>query len=101
MGEVRIDYIAYSEPPTERNFMTDFDYIPVVDEIADDSHKIYLANWETKTLFAEANCVWNSEIQHRVHTAIENLASNNQILAAALVQALKRLDALEAQQKTQ
>lgn len=80
--------------------MTDFNYIPVVDEVADDSHKVYLANWETKTLFAEANGVWNADIQHRVHMAIENLASNGQILGLALSQALKRIDELEARLNT-
>ena len=81
--------------------MDDFDYIPVVQECADDSHKIYLANWETKTLFAESGCKWDDNIQHRNHLAIENLASNGQIVATALAQALKRIDALEAQLKTQ
>jgi hypothetical protein len=81
--------------------MSDFNYISVVKEAADDSHKIYLANWETKTQFAEADGVWNADIQHRVHEAIENLASNGQILGVALAEALARIDALEAQLKNQ
>ena len=80
--------------------MSDFDYIPVVKEAADDSHQVYLYNWETKTRFAEKNTLWDADIQHRVHEAIENLASNGQILGIALAQALARIDALEAQLKT-
>lgn len=81
--------------------MDDFDYIPVVKEVRENSHQVYLDNWETKTRFAENNCEWNSDIQHRVHLAIESLASNVDILAYALADALARIATLEAQVQTQ
>lgn len=61
------------------------------------AHKIYLDNWETKTLFAENDCVWNIDIQHRNHEAIEKLASTSEHLAHMLEKALARIDELETQ----
>lgn len=61
------------------------------------AHKIYLDNWETKTLFAENDCVWNIDVQHRNNDAIERLASTAVHLARELDKALVRIDELETQ----
>ena len=79
--------------------MIDYDYIPVVHEATTGALEVYRYNWETKTQFAEVDCVWNSDIQHRVHMAMEDLSSHVEILGMALEQALARINVLEEKAK--
>lgn len=57
--------------------------------ISDSAHKVYLANWETKTLLAENNGEFNNELHFRVLEAIEELATDLQTLAVAVEQIVK------------
>lgn len=65
--------------------------------ISSEAHQVYLDVWETKTRFAESNCTWNEDIQHRNHEAIEKLASSVDLLSDLLMEAMQRIEALEAQ----
>lgn len=80
------------------------DYIGTPDlakSLSREAHQVYLDNWETKTQFAENDCKWNSEIHHRSHEAIENLASTVDVLALFLSEALARIEELEKHIKNQ
>lgn len=61
-----------------------------------EAHKVYLDNWETKTLFAESGCKWDDNIQHRVHTSIEDLSSSLEMTNLMLEDAMKRIEELES-----
>jgi len=65
--------------------------------LSKEAHQVYLDNWETKTRFAEVDCKWNDDIQHRNHMAMEELSTIVQHLAYSLEEALERIDKLEAQ----
>lgn len=64
-----------------------------------EAHKVYLDNWETKTRFAETGCQWNSDIQHRTHTAIEDLSSSLETTNLMLQNAMQRIEELESRLK--
>ena len=70
--------------------------IEVTKTLADRANKVYQDNWETKTRFAEHECKWTEDIQHRNHAAIEELSTTVRHLSFALGDALKRIDELEA-----
>ena len=61
-----------------------------------EAYQVYLDNWETKTRFAERNCEWDGDIQHRNHEAMESLSSSVQVLAVLLEDAMIRIEQLEA-----
>ena len=75
--------------------MNDFkpSYAELVSKAA---HQVYLDNWETKTRFAEKNCEWDADIQHRNHEAMDSLSSTVNHLARLLEDAMTRIEQLEA-----
>lgn len=64
-------------------------YLELAQEGAKKAHQIYLDNWETKTQFAENDGKWDYNIHFRTIQAIEQLASNQELLADALTEVLK------------